>query len=110
MSSIETSIQQWTSINDKINQLSEQMKILRHQRTTLDKHITEYATTRNIEEIKIANTHLKIVNSNIAGSLTFRYLEKCLSDIIKNETHVKQIIEYIKRTRPITTNKHIEQI
>jgi hypothetical protein len=59
---------------------------------------------------KYGDIKMKIVDTNIVESLTFRYLEKSLSDMIKNEGQVKQMMDYIKRNRDVKTVSHVERI
>jgi hypothetical protein len=42
--------------------------------------------------------------------LTFKHLETCLSEIIKNEEQVKKIIEYVKNKREVNYVPEIKRI
>ena len=51
--------------------------------------------------IQISDGKLKFTKTRISEPLTFKYLEKSLSNIIRNEAQVKQIMEHIKTNREI---------
>ena len=97
----EQQIQQWVSVDNQIRILSEKMKELRDKRADLNNNITNYARENNLSNstIQISDGKLKISSTKVQTPLTFKYLEKSLHEIIKNETQVKQIVEYIKNKR-----------
>ena len=64
-------------------------------------------STNNIINIPFSDCKLKLLNTKIQEQLTFKYLERVLREIIKNETHVNQIIEQLKLKR---SNKIIQEI
>jgi hypothetical protein len=67
----------------------------------LEQNITDYASSNNLSNatVKITDGRLKFVNTKIPEPLTFKYLEKCLSEVIKNESQVKIILDHIKENR-----------
>lgn len=99
--SFEREIQQWVSLDNEIKILNEKAKGLREKRNFLEKSITTQAQTNNLSNanIKISDGNLRFINTKVTEPLTFRYLEKSLNEVIKNESQVKSIIEYIKQKR-----------
>lgn len=99
----ENTIQQWVKLDNKLKLINEQTKELREKRNILEKNITSYAKNNNLSNstIQISNEKLKFINTKIPEPLTFKYLERSLSEIIKNENQVKLIIEHIKQKREI---------
>jgi hypothetical protein len=97
----ENQIQQWVSIDNQIKQINEKTKELRDKRNSLEQNITNYASTNNLSGsiINISDGKLKITNSKVPEPLTFKYLEKTLGEVIKNENQVKLIMEHIKQKR-----------
>jgi hypothetical protein len=97
----ENQIQQWVSIDNQLKSMTEKMKELRDTRNKLEENITNYASTNNLSNsiIKISDGKLKFVNTKIQEPLTFKYLEKSLGEVVKNENQVKLIIEHIKQKR-----------
>jgi len=101
--SFESQIQQWVSVDDQLKQINEKVKELREKRNTLEQNITNYAFLNNISNsaIKIGNDKLKFTNTRVPEPVTFKYLEKTLGEVIKNESQVKLIMEHIKQKRNI---------
>jgi len=108
--SFESTIQEWLAVEQELQQLNEQTKQLRLKRQVLDKRITTYSSERGTRMFKYGDIKMKIVDSNVAESLTFKYLEKSLSDMVKNETQVKQMMDYIRRNRDVKTVSHVERM
>jgi hypothetical protein len=101
--SFESQIQQWVSLDNQIKQLYEKTKDLREKRNTLENNITTYASNNNLSNstIQISDGKLKFVNTRVQEPLTFKYLEKTLGEVIKNESQVKLIMEHIRQKREI---------
>jgi septal ring factor EnvC (AmiA/AmiB activator) len=109
--SFENKIQQWVQIDNQLKKLNEEIKQLRDQRNSLETNLTSYAKTNNMSDktIKIDNDKLKFVDTKVAEPLTFKYLEKTLGEIIKNETQVQLIMEHIKQKRTIKVVPEIKR-
>jgi len=101
--SFEGQIQQWVQIDNQLKQLNEKTKELRDKRNSLEQNITTHAFSNNLSDstVKISDGRLKFVNTKVQEPLTFRYLEKTLSEIIKNESQVKLMMEHIRQKRSV---------
>jgi DNA helicase IV len=99
----ENEIKQWVQIDNQLKELNERTKVLREKRNILEKNITTYAASNNLSNstIQISDGRLKFGNAKVPEPLTFKYLEKTLTEIIKNENQVKLIMEHIKQKRDI---------
>ena len=97
----ENQIQQWVQLDNQLKQMNERVKDLRDKRNTLEQNITSHASANNLSNatVNIGNGKLKFVNTKVPEPLTFKYLEKTLSEVIKNENQVKLIMEHIKQKR-----------
>lgn len=101
--SFENQIQQWVQMDNQLKQLNERTKELREKKNTLEKNITSYVSSNNLSNstVQIGDGKLKFANTKVPEPLTFKYLEKTLGEIIKNETQVQLIMEHIKQKRTI---------
>jgi len=101
--SFENQIQQWVLIDNQLKQLNEKTKELRDKRNILEQNITDYASSNNLSNstIQISDGKLKFQNTRIPEPLTFKYLEKTLGEVIKNESQVKLIMEHVRQKRNI---------
>ncbi len=109
--SFENKIQQWVQIDNQVKKLNEQIKQLRDQRNSLETNLTNYVKSNNMSDktIKIENDKLKFVDTKVPEPLTFKYLEKTLGEIIKNETQVQLIMEHIKQKRTVKVVSEIKR-
>ena len=101
--SFEEQIQQWVQIDNQLKSFSEKIKELRDKKNNIFQQINNNIDEKQLNNatIKITNGQLKFVKIKETQPLTFKYLETCLSEIIKNEEQVKKIVEYIKNKRQV---------
>ena len=109
--SFENQIQQWVQLDNQLKQLNEKTKELREKRNMLEEKITNYASTNNLSNatVHISDGKLKFVNTKVQEPLTFKYLERTLCEVIKNESQVKLIMEHIKQKRAIRNVAEIKR-
>jgi len=109
--SFEGQIQQWVSIDNQIKQLNEKTKELREKRNVLEENITTHANNNNMlnATVQISDGRLKFINTKITEPLTFKYLEKTLAEVIKNESQIKLIMEHIKQKRNVKVVQEIKR-
>ena len=104
----EQQLQQWVSIDNQMKNVSDKMKELRDKKNTISEQINTHIETNQINSVvKLSDGQLKFVKVKETQPLTFKYLETCLSEIIKNEEQVKKIVEYIKNKREV---KYVPEI
>jgi hypothetical protein len=107
--SFEQQIQQWVTIDNQLKLLTDRMKELRDKKSTLSQNINEHIETNNLTNsgVKLSDGQLKFIKVKDTQPLTFKYLETCLHEIIKNETQVNTIVDYIKNKRDV---KYVPEI
>ena len=107
--SFEQNIKQWVSIDNQMKQLTDELKHLRDQKNNLNDSIFSHVETSNLSNssIQISDGKIKFIRTKETQQLTFKYLESCLHEIIKNEEQVNKIVEYIKNKREI---KYVPEI
>jgi len=99
--SFESQIQQWVLLDNQTRQLNEKLKEIREKKNQLASNITKYAENNQMMNscVKISDEKLKFSNTKVAEPLTYKYLERTLGEIIKNEEQVKTIMTHIKQKR-----------
>ena len=105
----EQQIQQWVTIDNQMKILGDKMKELRDKKNTISEQINTSIETNELSNatVKINDGQLKFIKVKETQQLTFKYLETCLSEIIKNEEQVKKIVDYIKNKREV---KYVSEI
>jgi hypothetical protein len=101
--SFEQNIQQWVSVDNQLKTLNDKMKVLRDTRNTLSGNITNYAEKNNLTNstVNISDGKLKFINTKVQTPLTFKFLEKTLGEVIRNEVQAKIIVDQLKDKRDI---------
>ena len=109
--SFEQQIQQWVSIDNQLKIINEKAKELRERRNVLSDNITTHAQNNNLytSTIQISDGKLKFANTKVSTPLTFKYLEKSLGEVIKNESQLKTIMEHLKNNRDIKMVQEIKR-
>ena len=104
-------VKKWVQLDNQLKQINEKTKELREKRNTLEKNITTYASSNNLSNstIQISDGKLKFSNTKVPEPLTFKYLEKTLNEVIKNENQVKLIMEHIRQKREIKVVPEIKR-
>jgi len=107
--SFEQQIQQWVHVDNQIKNITETLKELREQKNTISNQINSHIETNQLSNasVKLSDGQLRFVKVKETQQLTFKYLETCLSEIIKNEDQVRQIVDYIKNKREV---KYVPEI
>ena len=108
---LENQIQQWVQLDNQLKQISEKTKELREKRNSLERNITSYVSSNNLSNatIQIGDGKLKFAKTKVPEPLTFKYLEKTLSEVIKNENQVKIIMDHIREKREIKVVPEIKR-
>ena len=107
----QTNIQNWVYIDNKIKNLQQELKNLRSERHTTADSIFTYVETNNLENaiVQISDGKLKFQNVKSTSPLTFKFIEECLNECMKDENQVKQLIKFIKQKRTFQYNYDIKR-
>lgn len=110
--SFEKNIQEWVQLDNQLKNLNENIKEIRKKRDELENNLTSMALNNNKfnDTINISNGKIKFIKNKIPEALTFRYLEKTLKEIIKNDEQCNKIIEYIKNNRNVKIIPEIKRL
>ena len=104
-------IQKWTTIDSQLKIVAEKTKKMREIRQDLTQHICDQIVGSNNlhTKIGISDGELKVYEKKEYSSITYVYLEKCLSELIPDRKQVEYIIKYLKDNREITTTYDIRR-
>jgi hypothetical protein len=110
--SFEQHLQQWVTIDNQIKVLNDRMKELRDKKNTLTNTMNTHIETNNLinTSVQLNDGQLRFVNVKETQPLTFKYLDTCLREIIKNEDQVNKIVEYIKNKREVNYVPEIKRL
>lgn len=107
----EQNIKNWIILDNKIKLVSEEINSLRNKRSECKNTIITQVQANNLEKstIKINNGLLKFVTLTQQPALSYKFIENCLHECIKDKEAVDQIIKYIKSKRETKMIKEIKR-
>lgn len=110
--SLNDTVTKWIKLDNKIQELNAELKQLRHDKNVLETALTNYAKDNDMENstVKVNNNKIKFSVTKSAEPITFKYLEKNLCNIIKNEDQLQKTMEYLKDNREVKYNYSVKQV
>jgi hypothetical protein len=110
--SFQNQVQQWVLIDNQLKILNDKVKELREKRSSATDNLINYASANNLSSsvIQISDGKLKFANTKVTEPLTFKYVEKTLGEVIKNESQVKLIMEHLKNKRETKIVSEIKRV
>ena len=110
--SFQNQVQQWVLIDNQLKILNDKVRELREKRSSATDNLINYASTNNLSSsvIQISDGKLKFANTRVTEPLTFKYVEKTLGEVIKNEAQVKLIMEHLKNKRETKIVSEIKRV
>ena len=108
----ENDIKNWVILDNEYKKISEQMKELRSKRNNVEERIIEHVEENSLNKATVMINDGKLRFSDVKSSspLTLKYVEKCLSELIRDESKVGQIMSYIKENREFKNNSIIRRL
>jgi len=108
---LESKIKRWVELDNTIKTANEDIKDSRTERSIINDEIIEIVENKQLTKatINISDGKLRFVSTKQTAPLTLGYIEKCLKELITNETQVSQIMTYIKKNREVKTISEIKR-
>ena len=108
---LESKIKRWVELDNTIKTANEDIKDSRTERSIINDEIIEIVENKQLTKatINISDGKLRFVSTKQTAPLTLGYIEKCLKELITNETQVTQIMTYIKKNREVKTISEIKR-
>ena len=106
-------LQEWILLDNQIKKVNEEIKEIRNRRSQLSTNILDYVSNNNLKNSTIQvgdKEKLKFMDTRIQEPLTLKYLEKTLTEIIKNESQIKLIMDHIRKKRNVKVMPEIKRI
>jgi spore germination protein YaaH len=104
-------VQNWVILDQQLHNMNEKTKQIRELKTNTTTNICKYMKSNNITtNIGISNGELRIYDKKEYKPLTFTYVERCLTELIKDKSHVESIIKYLKDNRELNISQDIKRI
>jgi GTP-dependent phosphoenolpyruvate carboxykinase len=94
-------VKNWVTLDNQLRIFNERIKEAREAKAILTQQIYQYSEDNNFQSpsIEISDGELVICDKREYSSLTFSYIDKCLTKLIKEPAHVDKILHYLKENR-----------
>lgn len=105
---------EWVHIDNQIKQLNAKMNELKEERNDISDKLNEYVENNGVDRktinVNLKDSQIKFVTTKVPQTLTFKYLEKCLDEIITDKDQIALIIDYVKSNREINEVNEIKRV
>ena len=100
---LDKTIQNWVELDNELKRINERAKDIRTRKNDIEDKLMNYVEDNNMNNsvVNITDGKIKFCETKQTSPLTLGFLEKCLSEVIANQSQVKQIVDYIKSKREI---------
>jgi hypothetical protein len=111
MNSLEDNIKKYVELDNQLKLINDKAKIIRETKNSINKNVCDYLERNNHANsvIEITDGSLKISENKIQTPLSYKFIEKCLGEIIPDEEKVNHIIRYIKNKREVQIEKTLKR-
>jgi len=94
-------IKKWVALDNQQRVLNARVKEIRENRHFLTQQIHQYAEDKNLDypSIEIHDGELILCEKREYSSLSFSYIERCLSQLIQEPAHVERILQTLRDNR-----------
>lgn len=94
-------IKKWVATDNQLRILNARTKEAREHRQLLTQQLHQYVEDNNLDypSIEISDGELILCEKREYSSLTFSYIDQCLSKLIKEPAHVERIMSALRENR-----------
>lgn len=104
-------VKKWVLLDKQLKIVNEKTHKMREMKHSLSNEICNYMEKKqSTNSITISDGQLKLYDKKDYTSLSYGYIEKCLSDIINDKSHIEYIMNYLKNKRKVTVSKDIRYV
>jgi len=108
--SLEQCIQKYIAVEEQLKILQEKSKPLREWKTKLTNYIAKRLEEREQDVVKLTETdELRLSEKREYSSLSFSYIEKCLSELIPDESQVEYVMDYLRDNRDVKISPELKK-
>ena len=109
---LEDKIKSWVSLDNEYKRLNDKIKEVRDKKNLLSDNIFIDLEERKIQNptINISDGKLNVSDIKLQSAITYKYLETCFKDFLKDDEKANKLLEYVKNNREINKVKQIKRI
>jgi hypothetical protein len=109
--SLEKYVQKWVLVDNQIQILQEKMKTMREWKKKLTENVMVQMEEKGISHkiLSIPDGELSVQEKREYSSLSYGFIEECLTEIIPEKETVEYIMDYMREHREIKIVKEIRR-
>jgi hypothetical protein len=94
-------VKKWIVLENQLKMENEKIRKIREDKNKITSQMYYYMNSHNIidKNIVVKDGELSFYEKKDYSPLTFTYIEKCLTDLIDDKSHIDYIIQYIRENR-----------
>jgi hypothetical protein len=94
-------VKKWIVLENQLKMENEKIRKIREDKNKITSQMYYYMNSHNIidKNIVVKDGELSFYEKKDYSPLTFTYIEKCLTDLIDDKSHINYIIQYIRENR-----------
>lgn len=104
-------VQKWVLLDSQLKIVTEKTHKMRDIKNELATNICTYMKDNNLttNKIGISDGELRFYDKKEYTPLSYKYIEKCLIDLVPDKSQVEFIIQYLKEHRETTSSLDIRR-
>lgn len=105
-------VKKWITVETELKKANENVRQLRESKHELTSTICHWMKSKEMPNrmIRVSDGEMRFYEKKEYSPLTYGYLEKCLSNIIQDKSHIEFIMKYLKENREITVTTDIRHV
>ena len=110
-SSLDQQLQQYIELDNRSKALYQELLGIRETKARVQSSLTKYVEEKGLlqKPLSFRGETIQFVTARVAPTLSFKYVESCLGEIITNEEQLEKIMDYLKQKRVIRTTTEIRR-
>ena len=112
--SFEQHVQKWVETDNQVRALNERLSQLRETRRQLEESMSRHAKEQSWSArptIQISDGKLTLTQVKVSSPLTFKYVEKCLRELLPSQPEkVDTILEYLHSHRETKMVNEVKRV
>jgi len=102
---LQENIKKWVSLDNNQIKITQQLKIIKDEKDDIKNKLIDYFNEKNkpFPKINISDGKLNFIEVKQYNTISYKFLEECLSDFYHDKEKTDEILNFIKTRRKYNT-------
>ena len=108
---LQESIKKWVTLDNNLTKINKQLKTIRDEKNQLTTYLVNYFNENDkpFPKINISDGKLNFIEVKQYNTISYKFLEECLSDFYNDKEKTDEILNFIKTRRKYNTTVTIKR-